>query len=102
MAIDEEVLSEEGNHIKTTIGAWLCRLLAEQEYHDTMLRLPVPVARDVAKRLDEAMGEALSNMGTRAAASAPSAEVASMGATIAPRMRLAAGSASATIATWNQ
>ena len=55
---DSESFSEEGNSQSTTIGAWLRRLLTDQEYHDTMLpRLPVPVARDILKKLEESDAE---------------------------------------------
>lgn len=51
---DEEQLDEVGDNSMTTIGRFARKLLLEQEYHDTMLpRLPVPVQREIQKKLEE-------------------------------------------------
>ena len=52
---DEETFNESGDGgSQTSVGRFVRKILLEQEYHDTMLpRLPVPVARDIQKKLDE-------------------------------------------------
>lgn len=52
---DNEKFDETGdNSGSTTIGRFARKLLLEQEFHDTMLpRLPVPIAREIQKNLDE-------------------------------------------------
>jgi len=52
---DTETFDEVGDGSGTTTVGQFCRkLLTEQEFHDTMLpRLPVPIARDIQKKLDD-------------------------------------------------
>ena len=53
-ASDEEKFDEGGEGNEVTIGRFVRRLLTEQEFYDTMLpRLPVPIAREMQKKLDE-------------------------------------------------
>uniref|UniRef100_A0A7S0L3S2 Pre-mRNA-splicing factor 38 n=1 Tax=Coccolithus braarudii TaxID=221442 RepID=A0A7S0L3S2_9EUKA len=59
-------LGEEGGGQPITVGRFLHKMITELEFHDTMLpRLPVPVLRDMTKKLEEADPGAESGAGAR-------------------------------------